>query len=266
MPTSCVVCRDSSQCQRCQIKDLKKQIETLSYALTYFQKESNQQLRLIKDYSTNFELDNKFLPIKYYGEMSDYGFLTITFDPNKFGLFNQPSDEKNYLFKSINKAIKDKYISQLTGCFELQKNGTVHAHLIIKSDYTNKQIEDYFRPFYTDDPRNRYAIKCYPLQKERCEAYLQKESEEYYRYDPVRGLDDGLEDPSQQEDCKSKCMGSLKDIFNALKIIDDSNRLTLLLFIKRLIKKYDIQNKSPDEILDEFIFKQNIIKSRAIAL
>jgi len=263
MKTSCVVCKDMSQCSRCQIKDLQKQVETLSYALSYFQKESNQQLRLVKDYSTNFELDNKFLPIKFYGEMSTYQFTTITFDPNKFGLFNQPSDEKNYIFKSIYKAIKDKYISQVCGCFELQKkSGTIHAHFICKTDNTCKEIEDRCRSDFTDDPRNKFAIKSYPLQKDRCIDYLKKESLEFYRYDLVTGLDDGLGDPSEQEDCKSKCMGSLKDIFNAIKIIDDSNKHSIMIFIKRLIKKYEITDITADAVYD--IYQRNNIKHQVV--
>jgi len=253
MPTSCVVCKHSSQCQRCQIKDLKDIIQKQNYELSYLRKESNPQLKIQIDYSTNFETDNKFLPIKYYGEMIDYGFLTITFDPNKFGLFNQPSDEKNYIFKKLYKSITDQYINQLTGCFEFQKNGTVHAHIIIKTTYKPKEIEDYFRPFFTDDPKNKYAIKSYLLQKEKCEAYLQKESEEFFRYDPVRGLDDGLEEASVFVDCTSKCMGTIMDIIKAATALDESNNHQIKTFVKRQLKRYEINcnNDEIDHIMDQ---------------
>lgn len=256
MPTSCVICKDMSQCSRCQINDLKQQVSSLQYALAYFNKESNQQLRSVNVYSKHFELDNKFLSIKFYGELSTYQFTTLTFDPNKYGLFNQPSDEKNFIFKSIWKAIQSKYISQVCGCFELQKkSGTVHAHFICKTDNTCKEIEDYFRPYFTDDPRNKFAIKSYPLQKERCIEYLKKESQEFYRYDLVNGLDDGLDDPSEQEDCKSKCMGSLKDIFNAIKMVDDSNHQTMKVFVARLIRKYEIKDMTADQLIKQYYKK-----------
>lgn len=198
MSTSCVVCKGGSQCNKCIIKDLKKRIEILNYELRYLRKDSNPLLKN-KDYTTHFELDNKFLALRYYGSLTEYQFLTITFDPNKFGLFNQPKDEQNYIFRVLYKCLHyddGEYrspITQLTGCFEYQKNGTTHAHIIIRTAYTPKQIEDFLRPQFTDDVKNKCAIKSYLLQKEKCEDYLIKESTEYFRYDKTNGLDDGLD-------------------------------------------------------------------------
>ncbi len=135
--------------------------------------------------------------------MKDYQFLTITFDPNKFGYFNMREDEQNYIFYKLKLSIKDQLITQLTGCFEYQKRtGTTHAHMIIRTDKTPSEIEDYFRPHFTNDKKNKYAIKSYYLEQEKCEAYLQKESMEYYKYDLVHGLDDGLSlvDPQCRKD------------------------------------------------------------------
>jgi len=249
--SSCAVCRDMSQCYKCQIVDLKKQVLALKIELKHNSKESNKQL-IKPDATKHFELDNKFLPIRYYGLQADYGFLTITYDSAKFGLFNLVKDEQNYIFYVLNKAIEDGYIVQLTGCFEYQKNTTTHAHLIIKSDYNNQQIEDYFRPYFTDDKKNKYAIKCYTLQKTKCESYLVKESTEYYRYDPLRGLDDGIDDASPFDDCRSKCIGSLKDIFNALTIIDTSNYESLKLFGARLLRKYEIPDMTINQLLQQY--------------
>lgn len=247
MSTSCVVCKGSSQCQRCQIKDLKKIIEKQEYELQYLRKGSNHQLKLNNDYSQYFETDNKFLPIKYYGEMKDYQFLTITFDPNKFGIFNQPSDEQNYIFCYLKRAImtsiapKPSFITQLTGCFEYQKNGTTHAHIIIKSDYTTKQVEDFFRPFFTDDPKNKYAIKSYLLQKEKCETYLQKESTEFFRYD--KHFND-LEDAEAFDDCKSKCIATIEDVLNIIKQREAFQRVENSKLFNRLLKAYKLPQQS----------------------
>lgn len=239
MSTSCVVCKGTSQCQRCQIKDLKLKIEQQEYALQYFQKDSNQQLRLPKDYAHYFERDNKFLPIKYYGEMVDYHFLTITFDPNKFGIFNQHVDEQNYIFKYLHKSIDKQIVVQLTGCFEYQKNGTTHAHIILKSAQRDSEIEDFFRNYFTNDPKNKYAIKSYKLQKEKCETYLQKESTEYFRYD-LTFDDDLMEQANPFADCKSKCVATVNDILNIIRHHEEIHKQEQLKLATRLIKKYGI--------------------------
>lgn len=249
MSISCVVCKGSSQCSRCEIKQLKNIIEKQNYELSYLRKGSNPQLVLKDDYSKYFEIDNKFLPIKYYGEMTDYGFLTITFDPKRFGLFNSPAAEKNYIFKQLINSINNNNILQLTGCFEYQKNGTTHAHLIIKTHYNSKQIEDLFTPHFTDDPKNKYAIKCYPLQKEKCEAYLQKESTEYYRYD--KHLND-LDEAEPFSDCKSKCMATVNDLIKIIKMRKASNDVELEKLANRLLKKYEL-DLTPKQLLFQSI-------------
>jgi len=244
MPTSCVVCKGSSQCQRCLIKDLTSRIELLNYELSYLRKGSNNQLQLPQDYSQHFELDNKFLPIIYYGTLEDYGFLTITFDPNKFGLFNQPKDEQNYIFKQLKQAITDQYIFQLTGCFEYQKNGAVHAHLIIKSDYTNSQIEDYFRLHFTNDPRNRYAIKCFSLQKDKCESYIQKESQEYYRYDQINGFDENVSVSDNPEFQQTVIPLEMQQFNQLLASYRQQQKIDLNKFESRLRTKYNLNTRA----------------------
>lgn len=247
MSIHCVVCKQATQCYKCQIKDLKLQVEKLTYELSYLRKGSNKQLIKEIDFSKHFETDNKFLPINYYGQMSDYQFLTITFDPQKFGLFNQPSDEQNYIFQklwqSTHTAIipRSCYITQLTGCFEYQKNGTTHAHIIIRTEYKPKEIEDYFRPFFTDDPKNKYAIKCYPLQKAKCEAYLQKESTEYYRYD--KSFND-LEDVEPYNDSKSKISATLQDINKIVSLLVESHKVEQQKLFNKLCKQYNITAQS----------------------
>jgi len=234
----CAICHLTTKCFKCQINDLQRIIEIQNYELEYLRKDSNAQLILKDDYTQHFEIDNKFLPIKYYGEMIDYAFLTITFDPNKFGIFNQRVDEQNYIFRTLHKSIKKEYIKQLTGCFEYQKNGTTHAHIIIKTEYNDSKIEDFFRPFYTDDPKNKYAIKCYRLQKEKCETYLQKESTEFFRYD--LSFED-MDEPSPFIVDKIQLPTTLNDLINALVMFHNSSKHELKLLAKRLMKKYQIE-------------------------
>lgn len=216
--SKCVVCYGSSPCYQCQIDALNSIISLQKAELKYLRKESNDHLLLKKDYSTYFETDNRYLPLNKYGKLSDYHFLTLTFDPQKFGLFNNPQDEKNYIFATLYKA--RKWIKQLTGCFEYQKTGTTHAHLILSlnsspnSSYpeSDKEIEDWFRKFYTDNPKNKYAIKCYPAKFPAVEDYIKKESTEYYRFDQSIGIDDGLQLPEEVDKVKKEKRQTNTDI------------------------------------------------------
>lgn len=222
----CVICSGSSPCFQCQIDKLTTIVELQKQELKYLRKESNKHLLLEKDYSKYFETDNRYLPLNLYGKHTDYHFLTLTFDPAKFGLFNNPCDEKNFIFATLYKA--RKWIRHLTGCFEYQKNGTTHAHLLLSllqtpnSPSSDKDIEDWFRKFYTDNPKNKYAIKCYPAKFPTVEDYIKKESTEYYRYDPSNGLDDVPIMPSVEADQPIKIVKP--DHSKALKLIEIWNR------------------------------------------
>lgn len=195
---TCVICRGGSPCFKCQLTILQKENTRLNLELKYWRNESSPVLVLKKDYSKNFHLTTVYQPIVYNPvDLTPYRFLTITFDPKKFGQYNNNNDERNYIFYTLDKSIRDCLINRLTGCFEYQVNGTTHAHILITTDKTDKQVEQYFRPYYTDDKRNIYAIKCVPAKFPNVETYIKKESNEYYRYDPHAdyGIDDGIDVP-----------------------------------------------------------------------
>lgn len=204
----CAICSGSSSCFSCQIKELKSIIESQAIELRYWKGESCKLLQCKKDYRTFFEISTNFLPLNYIGETSDYKFITITFDPKKFGLYNVRSDEQNYILKQLLKLIKANKVKTLAGCFEYQKNGTTHAHLLARVTCSNTDIEDYLRPKFTDDPKNKYAIKCEdPNSFKNIENYLQKESVEYYRYDASASIDLDymtIEEP-QKKDKPTSC-------------------------------------------------------------
>lgn len=244
--SSCVVCKQASQCYKCQIQDLKKANELLQMEVRYWKKESCKLLQLGTDYSVYFETDSKYLPIKYMGDKSDYRFLTITFDPSKFGLFNNHQDEQNYIFRTLYKS--RHMIKQLTGCFEYQQNGSTHAHMIIRTSYTDKEIEDYLRPMYTDNTRNKYAIKCLPAKFPNVEQYLNKESNEFYRYDPNNAFyEDGLV-------CEDKIITNLPDkqrpeIERIIKLITAyknqiSDYQTLISTYEKRLKNFALKDKN----------------------
>lgn len=162
----------------------------LKNELKYHKKETCKLLRLNRNFFELFDIENTYLPIGYIGDINEYRFLTITFDPEKFGLYNNKTEEQNYILATLYRLILNNEIKQLTGSFEYQKNGTTHAHIIIRTTRGDKEIEDFLRPFYTDRENNKYAIKCLPAKFPSVEDYIQKESTEYFRYDMNKGLYD----------------------------------------------------------------------------
>lgn len=222
--TSCAICKGTSQCYKCQVIDLIKKNSQLSKELAYFKKQPNKALSLKKDYSSVFETDTKYLPIKYIGDKSEYRFLTLTFDPSKFGLYNLHQYEQNYIFYTIYRLIKKNQIKQLTGCFEYQQNGSTHAHLIIRSDLPDHEVETLLRPYYTDNERNKYAVKCLPAKFPNVEDYIMKESNEFYRYDPNIGYyeeglvcEDHIETKLPDKQPKSEQVERLQKMIKAYK-------------------------------------------------
>lgn len=186
----CAICKGTSQCFRCIIKELQLKVSQQEVELRYWKGESCKLLCCSKDYRTFYEISHNFLPLNYIGDSSEYRLLTITFDPKKFGLFNVRTDEQNYILKQLMKLIKAQQIKSLSGCFEYQKNGTTHAHLIVRVGCSNSDIENALRPYFTDDLKNKFAIKCEdPKNMKNVENYLQKESNEYYRYDNAASID-----------------------------------------------------------------------------
>lgn len=218
--STCAVCVNTSPCFRCEIKSLKKLVEQQSIELRYWKGESSKLLQLKKDYRTFFETSNNFQNLSYVGDNIDYKFLTITFDPKKFGLYNVNSDEQNYILKQLLRLIKAGKIKSLSGCFEYQKNGTTHAHLICRISTNNKDIEDTLKPYFTDDPKNKYAIKCEdPNSIANITKYITKESTEYYRYDTSLPLD--IDPINYEEPQKEKQENSSNDLtIKKIKILE----------------------------------------------
>lgn len=187
---NCVICAGSSACFSCIIQKQQIEIDRLSSALKYYQKETPLNQLKNKNYHTRFETNSTFLPLPILGQIKDYYFLTITFDPQKFGLANDITLEQNYIFYTLYRLIKKQFTDHLTGSFEYQKNGATHAHLILKiNDKSPKELIDFIQPYYTDDKKNKYAIKLLPAKFPNVIDYIKKESSEYYRFTNISALD-----------------------------------------------------------------------------
>ncbi|WP_445769537.1 hypothetical protein [Rheinheimera sp.] len=175
---------DYNPCYKCQIAQLKKDNHQLKVQLQYYTKSIPEILTINSDYKKHFDTSTFFLDFKNPINKSDYKFITITLDPSKFGLFNQDEPQMNYIFRSLYNAINQSIITQLIGCFEYQKNGSIHAHAIIKSKLTTQEIDAYFAPQFTDIIKKQYAIKTEIIRNlQNVENYLKKESNSFYRYD-----------------------------------------------------------------------------------
>lgn len=175
---------DYNPCYKCQIAQLKKDNHQLKVQLQYYTKSIPEILTINSDYKKHFDTSTFFLDFKNPINKSDYKFITITLDPSKFGLFNQDEPQMNYIFRSLYNAINKSIITQLIGCFEYQKNGSIHAHAIIKSKLTTQEIDAYFAPQFTDITKKQFAIKTEIIRNlTNVENYLKKESNSFYRYD-----------------------------------------------------------------------------------
>lgn len=111
-----------------------------------------------------------------------YSFTTITFDPSKFGYFNMADDEQLYILNTLKQLIQENIIEEVTGCFEYHKSGQTHAHMHIRSEYTFQYIDEVLSPYFTDNKKNKVAVKSYPAKFQRDEEYMTKESTEYFSY------------------------------------------------------------------------------------
>lgn len=233
-------------CSQCIIINLREENSRLKDKLRYFENKSSQILKLDRDYSKRFTLSDELTPIYIGGSSDNLAGLTITFDPAKFGQYNKNSDEQNYIFYTLDKALNDQIIDNLTGCFEYQENGTTHAHILIDTQVSRQQVENYFKLFYTDRPNNKRAVKCLPAKFPGIIDYMKKESNEFFCLNPYqddsKGLDYGLDMPIRDNELQK------------VEIIDD--------YDLRLIKCIALFKTERDSI-DQSITKYNkLLNSR----
>lgn len=247
----CVICADSSPCFKCQISKLTKQNFFLKQRLQSYEREVIPILNLDRDYRKYFTISNKFIAVKVLDNMlSSYKFLTITFDPTKFGHFNNIEAEKNYILYTLRMLTKTNVITQLSGCFEFQKNGTTHAHVLIRTSSENKKIEELLRPHYTDNKRNVRAIQCVPARFPTCIQYMKKESDDYFALNEAEGLDVDIVDATEVQSTESK-----------IEVDDDKNNVSAVakrikLYEQEILKYRQLIEKEKPKLVVDFEPKQ----------
>lgn len=198
---SCPICSGSSACYKCQISDLQRQVNELTEVVNFLCGDSSRQLQLKKH--EILLVDKTFIRLSELAllpiiEEREYVFITLTFDPEKFGQNNDSEDEKKYLLHLIAQLIKTGNLSEVYGSFEYQRNGSVHCHFISKfSDYG--YIKQHFKKGLTNRPRNEKAVDIKPVKGiQKLWDYINKEpnGKEWFTssYDSYyqNGLDYGL--------------------------------------------------------------------------
>lgn len=209
----CLICRQTSQCYKCQIQELKQENTALRNELARFHTIENDALQL--KYWQSQEIINTFtqskmkIPFEYKSKLSNAYFITITFDPNKFGVAQLEDERKQYILYSLYKCIKSELLTEVYGCFEYHKNGLVHAHAILITGYP-KEIQQKLHPLYTDNTKNKVVIQIDKAKHPQAQQYIEKESTHYFHYinDIIRELnDEGKPRRPEAEDAVFKPMG-----------------------------------------------------------
>jgi len=172
MSIKCVVCQDDHQ-----IKLLKAKISELTIKLSMYEhsemkaySHEKQLIDIIYEQSDTPLLNEDF-------NIEGYQFVTLTYDPKKFGYMQSARGQTEYFLAAL-----IKYEQLLYGCFEYHKNGNVHMHFIIKG--TNEELEQMkkdIRYKFTDNPRNRDFMD-YGICKDKTGIrYINKESNKYIK-------------------------------------------------------------------------------------
>jgi len=193
----CIICHGSSICDKCKVRELSSALKLANDKINFLTRDYHEALQITHIQRLN--IDAAFIrskdPIDILPRLRDMSlslmkFVTITFDPDKFGSVNESDREKEYILSVLyNLQIHYHFIY---GCFEYHKSGTIHAHLIINTTCCNlKQI---LRPKFTNNPKNHKAIDIGPAKLPQSITYINKESSDYFMYDPqhlpISHLDD----------------------------------------------------------------------------
>lgn len=184
------LCRSRNDpCLECQIIELKIENKLLKEKLVYLNGDSSKSL----DIPSYFPL-NKYIDI-YPSDVNHYinnnnetlffplecsYFITITFDPDKFGHYNDNNKEEDYILYILAKLYKDEIIKNFYGCFEKHKSGTIHSHLIANI-YDISKFRTLIKKSFTNNARNMRAIDIGTYKLKKSIDYINKE-EDYKKY------------------------------------------------------------------------------------
>lgn len=128
---------------------------------------------------------NHFWAGQFLDQFDSFYAITITFDPQKFKqiLIVPDSDQIVYIEKCIQLMIEGGFLTDLYGCFEYQKNGTIHFHGVFSSYKYPYELEKTFLEYFTNKIERQYAIKIKPVDNlQKWISYINKESTFFISY------------------------------------------------------------------------------------
>lgn len=181
---TCIVSCSKVMCLKCENKQLKSVNEQLQQQLNFILSLSSDKLKLniyqkqeISKYMIRQSEAIQFTnPIE---ELPKWHFVTVTFDPAKFGLSNNEDEEKNYILHEIIKLFRKGMIKSVYGCFEYTKALKIHAHFVCYV-YDN-DYKPQLKKAFTDNPKNNRAIDTVPAKFPNVITYINKESTDYFK-------------------------------------------------------------------------------------
>lgn len=185
--SNCVKCAGCSiLCYSCENRFLRKEITKLQQQLEIYTNTLSEELDLkywqLMDIKNTFERSNTSMRFDYKHRLSTCKFITLTFDPAKFGIQPLHDERKNYILSKLYRLIKSSIVIELYGSFEYTKAGIVHAHLIANTNFTIEELTAIIKPYFTDNPYNTKAVDIGPAKYPQAEEYINKESDDYFRY------------------------------------------------------------------------------------
>ena len=183
-PVNCVICKGSIQCNRCTITQLRQENQALKKELStyYIDKSELLQLKYYEELQLRKYIQQSASPyeFEYKDKLSNAHFITLTFDPAKFGLQEYRSQRMDYISYQLTSLLQQQLTTSFYGCFENHKNGIIHAHLIMITAFP-KEVFKQLKKSLTDNQYNKVCVDIGPAKYPQAKEYIEKESTDYFK-------------------------------------------------------------------------------------
>lgn len=116
----------------------------------------------------NYPFDEDKMTVDQLDEPNrDYIAINVTFDHKKFPqlIITPLEEQKKYIKKVFSNLLYDNHITAVYGCFEKQKNGTIHGHFIAPHYGNFDNLEEHINTYFTNRTKQqqRYAVLIKPV-------------------------------------------------------------------------------------------------------
>ena len=154
----CIDCFNGvkSWCYECTNMELRIKIRQLEAENAFLKKEYDDQFNLTPHLIHKYikqHLEPQQSPITKHTH-----FFTITFDPSRFkNLGTNHHLEEQYILHQLAYMIKDGYINEMYGSFELTKDSITHAHVNIRT-YQPVDLKQRLKEKFTFNMSNKFAV------------------------------------------------------------------------------------------------------------